>query len=472
MKFSIIYLIGLFFGTTVLAQNTQHKLPELKRVDAKVFYVKLEGNVSVNPVKEYKFSKNLEKGTQRIRLYGANKFQTLEGIGGAFNEHGGEALFKLTEKEQAKVYNNLFGENKSAFTFCRTAMGASDFGLDAYSYSEKEGDYEMNYFTFKREDKFVTPYIQGAFKVNPDLKLFASPWSPPAWMKHCKRMDIDSDENVLINDPKIYDAYAKYFMKYIQAYAERGINVSRINIQNETDSHPSFPGCFMGPDQMAHFAKNYLIPEFGRHHLETEIYAGTFRTTYELHSHHIMQDKDLRKVIDGVGFQYAKDFHIRDFKRLFPEVPIMHTEGKCFRGENTWEQAATRLKEVVSYINAGTTNYCYWNMILNETGTSAWGWKQNSLININRKTGEVTYNPDYAVIHLYSHFLRPGDTRIAFIGKNITMTAVERPDGSYVALIHNGKKEAVQYHLVMDNKYDALIELPANADCAVVVEKG
>ena len=107
----------------------------------------------------------------------------MEGIGGAFNEIGGEALMSLPEDQRNEVMKNLFSEDGAGFTFCRTAVGASDFGIDAYSYSEVEGDYKMKKFSIKREKTTLLPYIQMAYKYNPTLKLFASPRSPPGWMK-------------------------------------------------------------------------------------------------------------------------------------------------------------------------------------------------------------------------------------------------------------------------------------------------
>lgn len=215
--------------------------------------------------------------------------ESLAGIGGAFNEQGGEAFMSLPSEARQDLAEALFNpESGAGLSFCRTAIGSSDFGLGAYSYSEVPEDYEMEHFSIELDTSSVIPFIQAAQAQNEDLKIFASPWSPPGWMKVNGRMDtVDASpvrvrnpndpNNVLKADPKVYDAYALYFSKYVQAYAAHGIDISRIIVQNETDMNPIYPGCNMLPDQMAELIKNHIRPRFEEDELSTEIWAGSFR---------------------------------------------------------------------------------------------------------------------------------------------------------------------------------------------------
>ena len=179
-----------------------------------VHAIKLSGDI---PNGEIVVNKSVAKDVEtpinrknKIKLYPNIEFQTLEGFGGAFNEIGGEALMSLPQELQDQVVSNLFSLNQGAeLVFNRTAVGASDFGIDAYSYAEKADDYKMKHFSIKREETTVIPYLQKAFKANPDLKLFASPWSPPAWMKYSGLMDRGEEfpeKNQLKDEPKIYEA--------------------------------------------------------------------------------------------------------------------------------------------------------------------------------------------------------------------------------------------------------------------------
>jgi glucosylceramidase len=138
----------------------------------------------------------------------------LAGIGGAFNEQGGEAFMSLSEAERKKVAEALFNPTTGAgLTFCRTAIGSSDFGLGAYSYSETPDDYKMKDFSVERDTTSVIPFMHAAQAENSELKIFASPWSPPGWMKVSGKMDKGGPDSRLIKDPKIYKAYALYFDK-------------------------------------------------------------------------------------------------------------------------------------------------------------------------------------------------------------------------------------------------------------------
>jgi glucosylceramidase len=394
----------------------------------------------------------------------------LTGIGGAFNEIGGDAFVKLSAEKQKELAEALFNpETGSGLTLCRTAIGASDFGLSEYSYSEVADDYEMKHFSIDRDVPTVIAFINAAQAENEDLSIFASPWSPPAWMKKSGSMDggnKDKENNVLKSDPKIYEAYALYFKKYVQEYAKHGIEIERLIIQNEPDMNPGYPGCDMLPEQMAELTFDYIQPVFDDAGLTTELWAGTFRA----------MRKDAEKfvtingaeAIDGIGLQYCRPATFKALHEKAPSMPLMHTEGRCENGKNTMRQARARLGEVAMWFNNGTENYCYWNIVLNETTSSAWDWKQNSLIQIDRDAGTVTYNADYAPISLLSRYIRPGDQSLKVsTPKGTDAIAVKNAERLVVFLQNNKDVSAPQtVELSSGKKYS--IALPAKALCAVV----
>lgn len=467
MKIKLISAIALIIVAFGLNAQT----------NTKVYYVSLEEgqNTGSNFIKEYKSAaKNQGEETKigKILIYPEIEFQTLEGVGGAFNEIGGEALMSLPTNLQDEVMRNLFSLNEGVgFAFCRTAVGASDFGIDAYSYSEVEGDYDMEYFSIKREEKTVVPYIQKAYEFNPKLKIFASPWSPPAWMKYSGFMDRGvefPEKNRLKDEVKIYEAYALYFSKYITAYAKKGIKVDRLIVQNENDISTKYPSCDMPVEQMGRFVKNYLKPRFETDKIEAEIWAGTFRTAGKLDAIEMAANKEYCDLFDGIGIQYTATEYIQDIKNLLPKTTLMHTEGNCDNGKNTVEQASKRLKEVANYINYGVTNYCYWNMILNETTESGWGWKQNSLINIDRENKKVRYNPDYTVIGLLSKYLQPGAVRVANFSRATTITV--KKDGKIFVLIQNDEDAPTKYECQLGDNKSTVVEIPANSVSTIEIE--
>jgi glucosylceramidase len=394
--------------------------------------------------------------------------QSLSGIGGAFNEQGGEAFMSLPEAERKALAEALFNPTKgSGFSLCRTAIGASDFGLGAYSYSETSEDYEMNHFSVERDTKTVIPFILAAKAENPEMIMFASPWSPPAWMKVSGKMDGGKEnptDNVLKSNPEIYKAYALYFSKYMKAYGENGITINRLNVQNEPDMNPPYPGCDMLPEQMSELITGYIRPQFIKDEVKTEIWAGTFRGKRS-DAQNFMKLENASDAF-GVGLQYCNPKVMTELRTNYPNLKMMHTEGACFNGKNSMKQARSRFSEMANWINSGCDNYCYWNMVLNETGTSAWGWKQNSLINIDRQTGEVIYNPDYAPVALLSRYIRPGDQCLKVETTEGEVAIAVRNSNRLVVFVQNQEDTSTTKNINLDGKVYA-VEIPAQSLCAI-----
>lgn len=411
------------------------------------------------------------KWKDRVYIQPEITFQEIEGIGGAFNEIGGEAFMSLSKKEQKTIMNHLFSKDGAGFTFCRTAIGASDFGIDAYSYSNVADDYKMKHFSVERDKKYVLPYIQSALKVNKDLTIFGSPWSPPAWLKESGQMEgLKGKPNKLRDEKKIKKAYAQYFVKYVQEYKKNGVNIDRICVQNENDADTKYPSCVFPAKEMIAFADDYLIPAFEKNKINTKVYAGTFRAVNKIDLFDFVQHSKDSK-IEGVGIQYTEAHFITDAKALKPDLKIFHTEGHCYNGKNSSEQAKDRLEEVANYINSGSATFTYWNMILNETTKSGWDWTQNSLININRANGQVVYNPDYNAMYIISKFIQPGDVRIASVnrGEQHPTITVKSPDGTIKLLVQNTNEEERTFEIAISNQTYKL-NLPPHAISAIVVD--
>lgn len=149
----------------------------------------------------------------------------------------------------------------------------------------------------------------------------------------------------------------------------------------------------------------------------------------------------------------------------------MHTEGKCYNGDNSMKQAQARWTEVSDYLNGGVENYAYWNMILNETGKSGWNWKQNGLITIDRGTGAVIYNPDYAVMYLVSKFIRPGNVRVAhFTTGEPASVVVKSAKGNYTLVLQNDAETDKIVSIQISDGKIRFVKIPALALAAVVLE--
>lgn len=439
-----LYFVDLSDGAVVGAHPVQHEVPHVVSVSSEVSSVFVDLSQVLH--------------------------SQLAGIGGAFNENGGDAFAHLPAPQQQELTSALFSEhNGMGLSFCRTAVGASDFGLSEYSYSETPGDYGMEHFSIDRDIPSVLAFIKAAQLENPALRLFASPWSPPGWMKESGSMDGGNknvEQNRLRDEPRVYTAYALYFTKYIQAYAAHGVDVDRLLIQNETDMNPKYPGCDMPPDQMAELAFDYIRPAFEAAELQTELWAGTFRGKRK--DAETFMTLEGAEEIDGLGLQYCSKNTLNWLRTRYPNTKLMHTEGVCYNGANSMEQARKRFHEVAMWLNGGTENYCYWNMVLNESSSSAWGWKQNSLIKVDRDAGTITYNADFAPISLLSQYIRPGDQSLQVrTNKGIDAIAVQNSQRLVVFLQNDEAESALRtIELSSGEKYN--VELPAQALCALV----
>ncbi|MDF7799541.1 hypothetical protein P4C99_08695 [Pontiellaceae bacterium B1224] len=469
-----VAVIGMVAGMSIGAEAKTYQVAEMNYVVLDGEKVKADPIITVTDVKTSSNDPELEVEIELDDVITSS----LAGLGGAFNEQGGEAFMTLPEASRAALAEALFNPKTGAgFSLCRTAIGSSDFGLGSYSYAETPNDYQMKNFSVERDTTSVIPFIRAAMAQNPDLKMFASPWSPPGWMKENGVMDAGKDhdrsKNVLKNDPKIYKAYALYFEKYVKAYAANGVTIDRIIVQNETDMSPVYPGCDMLPAQMSEFIVEYLRPQFTKSKVDAEIWAGTFRGTGQKGARKNetldFMKQPASKVVDGLGMQYCSDKILKQLRDTYPELKMMHTEGSCANGKNTVKQAKGRFGEIAMWLNSSCENYCYWNMVLNEEGKSGWDWSQNSLVRIDRKTGEIIYNNDFAPVALMSRYIRPGDQLLkADIDGKGKAVVVQNKDGLIVFL--ENQKDAPSTQAIEVEDQEITVELPANSVCAFVLK--
>ena len=350
--------------------------------------------------------------------------QVITGFGGCFNELGWEALQVLPKPEQDKILSALFDTISGCrFTLCRMPIGANDYAIDWYSYDETPGDYGMNDFSISRDEKRLIPYIKMARAINPHLQIWASPWCPPSWMKTNNHYacTASKDFNDLPDnrqgtemktqfrmEDKVLKAYALYFQKFIEAYAAQGIPIYAVHPQNELNSCQVFPSCIWRPEDMARFIGGYLGPQFETAGLKTSVFMGTIERPQIERVDTILQNPAAKKYIKGVGFQWAGKDAIPLVHKNYPGLLLMQTETECGDGSNDWKAARHTWELMRHYFSNGASAYMYWNMVLDETGKSQWGWKQNSMISINRKTRQVVYNPEYYLMKHLAAYVHPG----------------------------------------------------------------
>ena len=388
--------------------------------------------------------------------------QDIHGFGACFNELGWEAITSLSKKKQHAIFNQLFSPGIGLnLTICRVPIGANDFSHDWYSYNEVEDDFMMKNFNIQNDKSTLIPYIKEAQKFNSDLRIWASPWSPPAWMKWNKhyacatsptnisekyRNSLPSNKqgaegsNLFIQDDKYFKAYALYFERYIQAYRNEGINIGMVMPQNEWNSCQNFPSCTWNAQGLANFIGGYLGPTMQKQGVE--LMLGTMERPSALIIDSILNKPEVMKYISGVGFQWAGKDALPGVRERYPYLKFYQTEQECGDGKNDWKHCVHSWELMKHYISNGVSTYLYWNMVLPEGGISRWGWSQNSLITVDSSTNTFRYNYEFYLLKHVSHFVKPGAKVLNTEGLFKNVLAFLNKDNSIVVVIHNeGNKQ-------------------------------
>ncbi|MCD6415707.1 MAG: glycosyl hydrolase [Planctomycetes bacterium] len=362
--------------------------------------------------------------------------QSIEGFGGCFNEMGWDALAVLDQAQREEALKALFGPGEGCrFTMGRVPIGASDFALKWYSHNETDGDYAMEHFSIARDREYLLPYIKAAMEHRPELWLFASPWSPPTWMKTRRVFNY----GVLRWEPEVLEALALYFLKFVQSYRAEGVNVRQIHVQNEPSADQKFPSCRWTGARLRDFIRDYLGPLFESEQPDCKPWLGTINGgDYDEFVLTALADEKARGYIGGVGLQWGGKGIIQRAHAAWPSMPLMQTENECGDGRNTWDYAHYVFTLLWHYLSNGANAYCYWNMALPLGGESTWGWPQNSMICVDRENRRVIYNPEFYVMRHFSQFTRPGARRLELAGPWAgNAVAFANPDGGVVVTAAN-----------------------------------
>ncbi|MDR3267509.1 MAG: beta-glycosidase [Tannerella sp.] len=410
-----------------------------------------------------------------------NPQQTIDGFGSCFNEMGWTSLSYLSETDRQVVLKELFEPRTGAnFTICRMPVGANDFSLNWYSYNETDRDFKMKKFSIDNDRETLIPFIKSALRYNPDLKIWASPWSPPVWMKENRHYacqfgenDIKPEQvrregvNMFIQEDAYFKAYALYFTKFIKAYRAEKIAVFMVMPQNEFNSCQPFPSCTWLPSALNKFVGKYLGPEMKK--LGVELMFGTMERPHPAMVDTLLQDTESGKYITGAGFQWDGKHAVATIHKNYPALKLYQTEQECGNGVNDWGFAMYAWGLMKDYVNNGVNVYEYWNTSLEEGGTSRWGWRQNSLVTVNAKDKTYQFTYDYYVMKHASHFVLPGAKKLPATGNFTDLLAFRNPEGSFVIILRNGE-DKIAKPVIRMGKYTFAPQLKPNSLNTILIK--
>ena len=297
--------------------------------------------------------------------------------------------------------------------------------------------------------------------INEDLVFYASPWSPPAFMKTNKNM---------LNGGKLLDEYnqswANYFVKFIDAYEAEGIPVWGVTIQNEPMAVQRWESCIYTAEEERDFLKNYLGPTLEKAgYVDKNIVVWDHNRDLISHrANTIFEDSEALKYAWGIGFHWYETWtggdpkyeNLKNIRESYPEINLLFTEGCQEKFDpsqyNRWSNAERYGNSMINDFNSGTVGWTDWNILLNEIGGP--NHVQNfcfAPIHADTKKNKLIYTPTYYYIGHFSKFIKPKAKRISTTASrsNIESTSFQNPDGEIVTVVMNRTEELIDYKLVV-----------------------
>lgn len=384
----------------------------------------------------------------------SHPFQTIEGFGGAFTEAAASTFYKLSEANQKIILQAYFDQKSgNAYNLCRTHINSCDFALGNYAYSETPGDTKLEHFTIERDQKALLPLIQAALKTKGDsFKLFASPWSPPAWMKTTNLMNRGGKLK-----PEYRSAWAEYYVRYIREYQKVGVKIWGITVQNEPEATQTWDSCIYTAQEEKDFVRDHLGPALhhaGLGHVKIIIWDHN-RDQLVRRAHAAYSDPEASKYIWGTGFHWYchdKFENLNLHHDTWPDKALLFTEGCQEGGPHTgeWGLGERYARSMINDFNRWTVGWCDWNLLLDETGGP------NHVHNLcsapilaDTKNDQVLFQSSYYYIGHFSRFVAQGARRIlcSTTHDEIEATAFLNPDGTRVAVVLNRTEQAHAFSL-------------------------
>jgi glucosylceramidase len=360
-------------------------------------------------------------------------------------------LLKMSDKGKQVLLHLFDPVNGARFAYGRIPIGASDYARSRYTLNDSSGDYEMKSFSIKRDLEMLIPYIKAALEIQPSLRLWASAWTPPPWMKD----NNNYDSGKMKSDAQTLNAYALYLALFVESYAKEGLKVEAVHIQNEPEELTNYPSCGWTPTLERDFVK-VLGPLFGSRKVTAEIWAGTYSRATFAFPDTILSDSTAKTYIKGIGVQWGGLDMLGQIVAKYPSVPLMQTETPCGNNKdasfnadhpgNDWAYGDFTWGRINSYFKAGVSSYMSWNMVLDEKGWSIDSkvpWPQNALIVVNSSTFAETLTPAYYAFRHFSGFVDAGAKRIGTSGSFTgDVLAFKNPSGRHVVVLRNTKTQA------------------------------
>ncbi|ASA23236.1 glycoside hydrolase family 30 protein [Paenibacillus donghaensis] len=375
-------------------------------------------------------------------------FQEMDGFGASFTDSAAFLIHQVLDDEQRQeVMIKLFDPQEGiGLSVLRNPMGASDYARSVYSYNDLpagETDLELKQFSVAHDEADIIPLLQQALKLNPQVKLMASPWSAPGWMKTSGSM-IGGELK-----PEFYQAHADYFVRYIQAYAQHGLPIYAVTPQNEPLFEPQhYPSMLMLADAQSRFIRDYLKPALVNHDIDAKILC--YDHNWDRPDYPLTVLEQAEAVVDGVAWHwYGGETSAQSaVLQAFAGTEVHFTEGSGGEWIPPFEQAFSNVMRTgIEILRNHSKSLVLWNMALDENnGPTVPGFGRSTcrgIVQINQQTRELVYTLDYYALAHFSQIIRPKALRLAAEASKETIRCVafRNTDQSLALVLFNDSEE-------------------------------
>jgi glucosylceramidase len=403
------------------------------------------------------------------------QFQTMLGFGGAFTEAAAVTWQKLSPAVQQQVLVDYFSKSAGhGYRLCRVHMNSCDFSLGNYAHVEQVGDTALHSFNIERDKQSLLPFIQAARAVaGEDLHLLVSPWSPPAWMKTNGQMNHGGSLR-----PEYRQAWARCYVKFIQAYAAEGVPVWGVSVQNEPDATQRWDSCIYSAEEERDFVRDFLGPELasaGLGHVRIIIWDHNRDLMVERASV-VYADPEAAKYVWGTGFHWYGENHFDHVQQVhdaWPDKQLLFTEG-CQEGGphlGEWELGERYARSMINDLNRWTVGWIDWNLVLEvHGGPNHVGNLCSAPIMIDTANDVLLRQSSYYYLGHFSRFVQPGARRVlcAATRQDLETTAFVNSDASIAIIALNRTEQAIAFTLSVSGQR-VISELPARSIATYLV---
>ena len=408
-------------------------------------------------------------GYGTISVDANQKYQSIDGFG--FTMTGGSAslINGLASTAKENLLKELFATDGSdiGVSYLRLSIGASDLSATAFTYDDTPGDTELKDFSIDKEKADLIPVLQKIMAINPDIKIIATPWSAPAWMKSNNSLyGGGATPGTLL--PAYYQSYANYFVKYIQAMAKEGITIDAVTPQNEPLNSYNNPSMLMDAPSENDFIKNYLAPAFKASGLTTKIIVYDHNLDHPEYATDILSDPDTYKLVDGAAFHlYAGDItKMSEVHDQFPEKNLYFTEQYTSASGNFGSDLQWHVQNlIIGATKNWSKNVLEWNLASDPNNQPHLSGGCSDCLGAITISGDAVSkrNQSYYIIAHAAKFVRPGSVRIgSSTATNLLNVAFLTPEGKKVLIVLNTAPVAMTFNIAADGK-TVTPTLPAGA---------